>query len=829
MRNYRVNFISLCFLLCCSSLSYSQTIAAVGDLNGDLKPDVVVGNGTLRTVSVLLNDGTGHLTGAHFLPVSNNVQSVFLADLNHDGHLDILVTELGGPPEIMFGDGAGGFTAAAQLPLGTLVPSSDPAIADFNGDGFLDLAFGASDVAFLFGDGHGGFSAPHQVTIGLEGATIAHLYVTDANHDGKPDLFAVGGNVRLGGSPVCYVALNNGNGGFTTSNLEFAQLCKLAPDLNGDGNDDYLSQFTTYYGDGQGGTLFTLSRINSIKLADGIPVDYDHNGAVDFVQFDVQPMIQYFPGNGHGGFGDPITISTSTFRVIAVADLNGDGFPDLVLQDPLNPASISVFLNPGTTPVSVASASQTQISASAVTASTAAPVTLVASVGSLNAGSPQGAGSVAFTDGANSLGSAPVNIYGIAALDFSFASGVHSTVNGAYNGALDPATNTQFGASSSLTPAAVFVNPAAPSGAVPNITLSTSVTPARELNPVTFTATVTPSAPTVNTPSGNVVFRADGNVIGVAAIQGPPAQLTFTFPNPGLHNITATYGGDGNFPPATSSTLVEDIRAFTAARAASVTQLTVTPFTTPGIFVLNATLSGVSAPPSKFIYRVNGAFLARSPQNSPIQVFFTPPFQGTYTISAEYPGDAVLAPSTAISSLVVGNPGGDFALEVVPNSVVAVKDGQSATLTITLDPRNGFNAPTTFTCTSLPAASGCAFSPATLTPNGARISTTLTFTTTAPRAVTVAGMGRNFFGWSMLASGAFGLLLIGTRQSKTKAGRMARIPARLALLVLLAGCGGGGGTPPQTINGTPPGFSQMTIAATSSGVTHNLQVSLNVQ
>jgi hypothetical protein len=169
-------------------------------------------------------------------------------------------------------------------------------------------------------------------------------------------------------------------------------------------------------------------------------------------------------------------------------------------------------------------------------------------------------------------------------------------------------------------------------------------------------------------------------------------------------------------------------------------------------------------------------------------------------------------------------------LEVVPNSVVAVKAGQSATLTFTLDPRNGFTAPTTFSCTSLPAATGCSFSPATLTPNGARISTTLTFTTTAPKAVTVAGMGRNFFGWSMLASGAFGLLLIGTRRSKTKAGRMARIPARLALLVLLVGCGGGGsGTTPPGTNGTPLGFSQMTVAATSSGVTHTLQIQLNVQ
>src|SRR6185437_4850686 len=193
------------------------------------------------------------------------------------------------------------------------------------------------------------------------------------------------------------------------------------PDLNSDSNVDFISQFTIFFGDGQGGTLYTQNRINSIKVADGIAVDFDHNGTTDFVQAEVlAPGIRYYPGNGHGGFGDPINISTSTFGVLAVADLNGDGFPDLVLQDPLNPANISVFLNPGTTPVSIATASQTQISASAATASTAAPVTLIANVSSLNAGSPSCVGTVTFTEGSTTLGTATVDIYGNAALDFTF-------------------------------------------------------------------------------------------------------------------------------------------------------------------------------------------------------------------------------------------------------------------------------------------------------------------------------------------------------------------------------------------------------------------------
>ena len=265
--------------------------------------------------------------------------------------------------------------------------------------------------------------------------------------------------------------------------------------MNSDGNVDFLGQSTIFFGDGSGGILYTQPRINSIKVADGIAVDFDHNGTTDFVQSQGgAPGIHYYPGNGHGGFGDPITISTSVFSIIATADFNGDGFPDLVLQDGLNPANISVFLNPGTTPVSIAAASQMQISASAATASTVAPVTLIANVSSLNAGSPSGVGTVTFTEGSTTLGTATVDIYGNAALDFTFAAGLHN-VNASFAGVLDPSTNTLFAPSASFSSVAVAVNPGPPAGAVPNITLTTSVSPVRQLNPVTFMPMSRPALP----------------------------------------------------------------------------------------------------------------------------------------------------------------------------------------------------------------------------------------------------------------------------------------------------------------------------------------------
>ena len=115
-----------------------------------------------------------------------------------------------------------------------------------------------------------------------------------------------------------------------------------------------------------------------------------------------------------------------------------------------------------------------------------------------------------------------------------------------------------------------------------------------------MTVSVTgPSGP----PSGGLVtIRADGEVVGIVPLFSP--QLAIAFPTPGLHNLQATFGGDGNIPPATSTTLVEDVRALNAVRNPSSVQLTVTPSTvssTSQSVVLAAALNGVPDPPANFI------------------------------------------------------------------------------------------------------------------------------------------------------------------------------------------------------------------------------------
>jgi hypothetical protein len=80
---------------------------------------------------------------------------------------------------------------------------------------------------------------------------------------------------------------------------------------------------------------------------------------------------------------------------------------------------------------------------------------------------------------------------------------------------------------------------------------------------VTMTATVAAQAPGSGAPTGTVIFRADGNVIGSAplAASGGSSQATFTISSlaAGTHSLTASYGGDVNYIASTSDPVDQQI------------------------------------------------------------------------------------------------------------------------------------------------------------------------------------------------------------------------------------------------------------------------------
>jgi hypothetical protein len=186
MRSFFLLFIFL-FL---SYAAHCQNTAAVGDLNGDGKPDVVVANPSLNNIGIFLNTGNGTLGPGTFLAVPGGPSAISLADLNGDGHLDMLFVVFdfsgAGHIQLMLGNGNGTFASPVEVPTGSAGgPVFNPVIADFNGDGHPDIAVGVNagspQVAILFGDGHGGFPSARMIPVTIDTTLADGLILLDAN------------------------------------------------------------------------------------------------------------------------------------------------------------------------------------------------------------------------------------------------------------------------------------------------------------------------------------------------------------------------------------------------------------------------------------------------------------------------------------------------------------------------------------------------------------------------------------------------------------------------------------------------------------------------
>jgi hypothetical protein len=116
--------------------------------------------------------------------------AIAAGDFNHDGHVDLACANGGTIPSvtIYLNDGTGVFTLAQTVPLvpSTLAPI-DMGAGDTSGDGNIDLVVSTSTsrIVTLLGSPSGSFT---QASVSGVGFPITHITVADFNADGRADV-----------------------------------------------------------------------------------------------------------------------------------------------------------------------------------------------------------------------------------------------------------------------------------------------------------------------------------------------------------------------------------------------------------------------------------------------------------------------------------------------------------------------------------------------------------------------------------------------------------------------------------------------------------------
>ncbi|MEO1574267.1 MAG: VCBS repeat-containing protein, partial [Pseudomonadota bacterium] len=287
------------------------------------------------------------------------------ADLNDDGHADLVVLENGeGGFSVHLGDGNGGFSLLGSHTF--LSGSQSLQLADVSGDGIVDVlvreAFQQGSTLTLFlGTGGGAFGPGQTSNFGL--SDVDDIRIADVNDDGLPDLIAMTFdepaftnilNVLPGlpaGSPDFFGAPA------TFSFPAFATREIAVLDVNADDAPDIVitagssdNTHQVFLNDGAGAFAPTAQgalQAGGSLLSRTRAEDLDGDGHVDLVYATRQfsegiSQIGVLPGDGTGTFGAPVLteFGRSSLLSVLLADFNGDGEIDVAGPNFINDALV---------------------------------------------------------------------------------------------------------------------------------------------------------------------------------------------------------------------------------------------------------------------------------------------------------------------------------------------------------------------------------------------------------------------------------------------------------------------------------------------------------
>jgi Bacterial Ig-like domain (group 3)/FG-GAP-like repeat/Beta-propeller repeat/Divergent InlB B-repeat domain len=504
------------------SLSGAQEQAlAVADLNHDGHPDIVAGvfNGNFaaaKTILVLINNGDGTFRAPVGYSVGDPyVTQIAIADIDLDGNPDIIASGEDGVYELK-GNGDGTLQSASSLLSVAYEAFSEPVvrIADVNSDGYPDLIVrdvaSAATFHVLLGNGDGTFQ-PAITGASSSAGPIQYLEVGDFNGDGIPDA-AVSSTFG-----TIAVFLGAGDGTFVQSAVYemYASPITIA-DVNKDGHPDIVGGAglqNVLLGNGDGTFRRPTATALDAPLATGTNswaavTDVNGDGEADIVS----TYGGFYPGNGDGTFRSPQSGNCGTGSgPAALGDFNGDGIVDIALGNYSGPSTIyicSAVLSPVLT-----------LTGGPNPANVGQNVVLTVKSSFADA-----TGTISFTD--TSIG-ARIGIVTLSNGSATFtapepAQGTH-IYQASYSG------DSKYAAA---TTASISVTVQAPIG----ISLVASPNPAQPGEPVTLTATLS-----IFPGNANVIFLDGVTPLGYKEFYGGPNSSLSTTLAAGVHQLRAVF------------------------------------------------------------------------------------------------------------------------------------------------------------------------------------------------------------------------------------------------------------------------------------------------